>query len=269
MSASPVSFVKMHGLGNDVLILESPDVSLTPSCVRQMADRHRGVGCDQVLRLSPSKTADANITIWNRDGSEAQACGNGMRCVVGLMAQRRNFQQTSFRLETLGGLVEGSFLRPGEAEVFQGTPSFLAPSLDLSDYQLGVGFPVGIGNPHLVIPVPVLDVPMIQTLGPCLEAHPFFPEWTNVAFVQRTPESLRVKIWERGAGLTQACGSGACAVAFVASHNRWLPGRENIPVDLDGGRLWVTVLPDGRALQRGPFQWICQGIFGGSALVSP
>lgn len=251
----------MHGLGNDFVILDNPPLKLTPEHIRHIAHRRYGVGCDQVLVLTASPHANAHLEIWNADGTQVQACGNGTRCVIGLLATKNQTLPLSpLTVLTPSGLLKGWLTAPQEVAVCQGEPAFLSSEpLNLSAWHLPMGWAVTVGNPHLVIFVEnVMDIPLAK-LGPLLEHHPAFPHQTNVEFVQVGETGLRVRIWERGAGETPACGTGACASAFVALRQKRLKGPE-VPLTLDGGHLFVTWQHGQPLVQRGPFETVCKGL---------
>lgn len=266
--SAPLSFVKMHGLGNDFILLWDPPMEISPPLVQKMAHRRKGIGCDQLLviheKVSPSPST---LTIWNADGSLAEACGNGMRCAFWWLAQKKNAPRQVFFLETPAGLLEGRITAPFEVEATQGTPlwPFGDEPFDLSPWHLPPGFAVNLGNPHLVVFIPHLqDIPL-EVLGPLLENHSAFPQRTNVEFVEVAADHLKVRVWERGTGITPACGSGACAAATVALRH----GHQKGPlvfVQLEGGVLQVTSAPGQPLRQKGPISFSFEGLwFGASA----
>jgi diaminopimelate epimerase len=242
----------MHGAGNDFVIFDArrTPVPLTPDRVRQLADRHRGIGCDQLFRLEPSARADLFLRIWNPDGSEAGACGNGTRCVAALTG--------AHRIETLAGVLEAL----EDHAVLMGRPRFgwaevpLAEPLDTASLPLAwddLAAPVALsmGNPHLVFFVDDVDAVPLETLGPRIEHDPMFPERINVGVAHvRARDRLRLRVWERSAGLTLACGSGACA-AFAAARLRRLVDA-GVTVELPGGALQIAEMPDGQIRMGGP-----------------
>lgn len=256
-----VPFVKMHGAGNDFVIFDARErpVALDPARVRLLADRHRGIGCDQLFRLEPSSRADLFLRIWNPDGSEAAACGNGTRCVAALTGARR--------IETAAGVceVEGG---QGHA-VAMGVPRFeweaipLAMPMDTLHMPVaweGLADPgaVSMGNPHLVFLVADPDAVPLERLGPLIERDPLFPERVNVGVAAvETPASIRLRVWERGAGLTLACGSGACAAFAVARRRRLVEPRAT--VQLPGGALEIRERADGQLLMAGPVAEVFRG----------
>ncbi len=263
MSALP--FVKMHGLGNDVVIFDAraEPLPLSPDAARRIADRRRGVGCDQVVVVEPPANgrADVFLRFYNADGGEAQACGNGTRCVAALLMGDSGAEHIT--METVAGLLAGSRAADGRVTVDMGPAKTewqeipLARAGDTLHVDLALGplsdpVAVNMGNPHAVFFVPDVAAVDIAALGPKLEHDPIFPERANIGIAQVTgPDHLRLRVWERGAGLTQACGSGACAAA-VAAVRRGLTGR-TVTLDLDGGPIEITWREsDGHVLMTGP-----------------
>mgnify|MGYP002621905299 FL=1 len=259
-------FRKMHGLGNDFLVLDERVVplGLTPARAAALADRRRGVGCDQVISLEPvaaGERADVFMRIRNPDGSEAGACGNATRCVASLVAAETGRSRVTVR--TISGDLPAEVHPDGSVTVDMGAPRLdwrevpLAEPADTLHLPLAEG-PVeapaacSMGNPHATFFVPDLDAIPVTRLGPALERHPFFPERANIGFAQvLAPDRLRLVVWERGAGLTLACGSGACA-ALVNAHRRGLTGRR-ATVSLPGGDLGIEWrASDGHVLMTGP-----------------
>jgi diaminopimelate epimerase len=262
---SACSFIKMHGLGNDVVILDArtAPLPLDADTARWIADRRRGVGCDQVVVIEPPANgrADVFLRFYNADGGEAQACGNGTRCVASLLMGDAG--TTQIILETVAGLLAGSRGSDGRVSVDMGPAKTgwqeipLARAGDTLHVDLALGpladpVAVNMGNPHVVFFVPEVSAIDIETLGPKLENDPIFPERANIGIAQVTgPDRLRLRVWERGAGMTQACGSGACA-ATVAAIRRGLTGR-TVTLDLDGGTIEITWREtDGHVLMTGP-----------------
>ena len=246
-------FHKMHGLGNDFVIVDARDepFDVTPALARAIADRRTGVGCDQLIVLEPSETADLKMRIWNSDGGEVESCGNATRCVIQLTGARR--------IDSAGGSLEGEDLG-AEVEVSLGEPRFgweelpLAYAMDTAALPLawdGLERPmaVNVGNPHLVFFVPdARDVPL-QEVGPKIENDPAFPARINVNVATYVGNHLKLRTFERGAGETLACGTGACAsaVAAIASKRAQSPVR----VDMTGGHLLVSWAPGEPVRMRG------------------
>jgi len=267
-ATADVSFRKMHGLGNDFVVLDarSRPLDLTVARRRAIADRRLGVGCDQliVLELPTDRQADVFMRIYNPDGGEAGACGNATRCVAHVLMSER--QADAIVVQTVSGLLESEKTGTGA----NGLPIV---SVDMGPAQLDwrdipvkeacdtlhlpvalgpVSDPVGtsMGNPHATFFVADLAAVPVTELGPALETHALFPERANIGFAQIVGDNrIRLKVWERGAGLTLACGSGACA-ALVAAARRNLTGRK-ADVIVDGGTLDIEWLRDGHVVMTG------------------
>ena len=257
-----LDFVKMHGLGNDFVILDAREHALTldTGAARAIADRHRGIGCDQILIIEAAKsTGNAFMRIRNADGSEAEACGNGARCVaLLLMAQNKTDRVV---IETLGGLVSAQRAGDHRIAVDMGEPHLgwreipLAKDCDTLNVPLSLGAlsdPVctSMGNPHATFFVPDLGAIDIAALGPKLEHDPIFPARANIGVAQIvSPKRIRVRVWERGDGLTLACGSGACAT-LVAAVRRGLSERR-AEIVADGGTLEIEWRQDNHVIMTG------------------
>lgn len=267
---SELDFHKMHGLGNDFVIVDqrSGKLSLSPAQISQIGDRRRGVGFDQLLCLEPSDKADVFMRVFNPDGSEAGACGNGTRCVARLMMEEHGLSHVA--IETQAGVLESApglegysvdMGRPGQSwdEIPLAEPMDTL-ALDIEAGPLSEPTAVSMGNPHAVFFVDDAEAVDLEALGPGLEHHPLFPARANigVATVQGR-DSIRLRVFERGAGVTQACGSGACA-ALVAAVRRDLTG-QTASVHLDGGRLRITWGEDGRVRMTGPATHSYKGTF--------
>ena len=257
-----IPFRKMHGLGNDFIVFDARQrpLALTSADARALADRHTGIGADTIVVIGQAGTADADVSVRfiNADGGEVATCGNASRCVAALM-----FAETgsdNVRIATTAGILE-AWRDGGNVAVDMG-----APKLDWSQIPIAraadtlhlpidgpLADPVGVnmGNPHAVFFVPDADAVDIATLGRPVEYHPLFPERVNVevATVQ-SPDRIRMRVWERGVGITQACGSGACAT-LVAAVRRGLTGRKAILV-LDGGELTIEWRDDDHVIMTGP-----------------
>lgn len=243
-----LAFIKMHGAGNDFVVIDSRGrgAVTTPALARALGDRNRGVGFDQLAEIRDAEDANIALDFWNSDGSRAGACGNATRCVADLV-----MRGTGLTIRTERGLLCAERLADGRVSVNMGPPQLhwqevpLAHEADLLHLPLpGDPAAVGMGNPHCVFFVPDAGAVNLTSLGPRLENDPLFPQRTNVEFASLTgPDHLRMRVWERGAGITLACGSGACATAIVA-HLRGLTGRQ-VTLDLDGGQLQVDWREDG------------------------
>ena len=250
--ASGLPFMKMHGAGNDFVVIDSRGrgAVVTPALAKALGDRNRGVGFDQLAEIRDGENgADFTLDFWNSDGSRAGACGNATRCVSDYMM--RQLGQEAVSLITARGDLAARRGADGRVTVNMGAPQLdwqaipLARDTDLLHLPLaGDPVAVGMGNPHCVIFVPDAETVDVAALGPGYEHDPLFPQRTNVEFASVTgPDRLRMRVWERGAGITLACGSGACATA-VAAHLRGLTGRR-VTLDLDGGTLEIDWREDG------------------------
>ena len=259
-------FLKMNGLGNDFVVVEarSAPFSPTPEEVRAIADRAKGIGCDQLISIEPGEGADARVRFWNADGEEVSACGNGTRCVGWLLMQSSGKDRVV--IETKAGQLIAE--RAGErlVSVDMGKPRLawneipLAEPYDtraldakLYDHPELTAAPgcVSMGNPHVVFFVGDVDTAPVLRAGPAVERHPLFPEQVNVGFAQiKDRGRIRLRVWERGAGLTKACGTGACA-ALVAAARRELTDRAAV-LELDGGELHIEWREDGHVIMTGP-----------------
>lgn len=261
-----ISFIKMHGLGNDFVVLDAREAALpamTAQAARAIADRRTGIGCDQVIVLEPSEAHDFRARFFNSDGSEVGACGNGSRAVALLHG-------APAVIETDGGLLA---LEPldGGARVDMGEPRFdwdaipLAYPMDTGSMpvawdDLAAPMAVNVGNPHVIFFVDDSDAVPLETLGPVIELDPLFPERVNVNVASLTgPDHLRLRVWERGAGLTRACGTGACATA-VAAIRRGLV-QSPVTVTLPGGDLVIAWQPGGTIVMSGPATVAFRGTF--------
>jgi diaminopimelate epimerase len=248
-------FTKMHGLGNDFVVFDADDALNLPdrAFLRALAERHTGVGFDQALAILPATRpgAAAEYRIFNADGGEVEQCGNGARCVAALVAARQGRIGEFFELDSPAGPVRARVAPEGLVSVAMGVPDFdpaaldfdwpePVPTYDLSVDGTDVRFgAVSMGNPHAVIRVDDVDTAPVTMLGPRLEHHPRFRRRTNVGFMSvQSRTEIRLRVWERGVGETQACGTGACAAAVTGRHLGWLD--ETVTVDLPGGRLQIT-----------------------------
>jgi diaminopimelate epimerase len=259
------AFVKMHGLGNDFVVFDARDaaVNLTAMHAKAVANRHFGVGCDTVVVIRPGGAqADASVLFYNADGSESESCYNATRCVARLLLDERGLARV--KLVTKGGMLICSDAGKGAVTVDVGAPRLdwkqvpLAREMDTTNFLIEVGgssvpvSAVSMGNPHCVLFVPDAQNAPVTSLGPKIEHLPLFPNRTNVEFAQvLDPGKIRMRVWERGVGVTLACGTGACATA-VAAIRRGLTGRK-VEVVLDGGSLMIEWREaDGHVLMTGP-----------------
>jgi len=259
------AFLKMHGLGNDFVVFDAREhaIDMNGAKAKTIADRHFGVGCDTVVLIRPGGAeVDAGIQFYNADGSESESCFNATRCVARLLLDERGLARV--KLSTKGGLLTCSDAGKGLVMVDMGPPRLdwrqvpVASEVDTANFPLDVGgtvlaaSAVSMGNPHCVLFVPDAEKAPLTQLGPKIETLPFFPKRTNVEFAQvLDKEHIRMRVWERGVGVTLACGTGACATA-VAAMRRGLTGRK-VEVRLDGGSLIIEWREeDGHVLMTGP-----------------
>ncbi len=261
----------MHGAGNDFVIVDSRGqvARVTAALARAIGDRHRGVGFDQLAELRDGEGgADLALDFWNTDGSRAGACGNATRCVADMVMRERGADVLVIR--TARGLLRAE-RRGGQVWVNMGVPlldwadvPLAGPADTLSLPIAGAPAAVGMGNPHCIFFVPDAEAVALQERGAEMEHHRLFPQATNVEFVSLlSPDRLRMRVWERGAGVTLACGSGACAVA-VAAHRRLVAGRR-VEIEADGGVLRVDWADDGVWLT-GPVALVFEGVLGADFL---
>lgn len=265
---------KYHGLGNDFFVLDRRDGTpdLAPDAVRWLCDRKRGLGADGILSLLPSRRGVAEMVVHNADGSIAEMCGNGLRCAVKFLVDRGETARTLTVDTGAGPLVCEVGAQDGDSHeiaIEMGPARLLHPGVlpadapfverELPGHAGVFGTAVSMGNPHLVL----LDTPSTEaaTLGPILERHPLFPSRTNVEFVTRTDEGLDVVVWERGCGLTQACGTGACASVATLVHLRRLDADVWHRVRLPGGPLSIRVAADLSAVRLlGPASFVFEAV---------
>ncbi len=261
-TAQELPFLKMHGLGNDFVVLDARQGAgrLNEAAVRAVGDRRRGVGFDQLLTLEPSSKGDVFMRIHNPDGSESGACGNGTRCVAALVLAETG--KTEVVVETVAGLLRATQRADGEVTVDMGRPRLdwrdipLAREMDTLklDYAKGVlSHPaaVNMGNPHVVFFVPDAEAVDLPHIGPVIEHDELFPQRTNVNVATVRPDgTIRLRVWERGAGITLACGTGACATLVAASRRGLVPRKAR--VFLNGGPLTIEWTADDHVLMTGP-----------------
>ncbi|MBB4641707.1 diaminopimelate epimerase [Rhizorhapis suberifaciens] len=263
MSDMTGRFRKMHGLGNDFVVIDARDQALeiNPTRARAIADRHLGIGCDQLILIEPSTKADVRMRIFNADGSEVDACGNATRCIPLFLGR-------DCRIETNAGLLEAE-LHDGGASVDMGSPRLgwdeipLAYAMDtlempVSWEDLPAPAAVNVGNPHVIFFCRDLASVDCARLGSMIENDPIFPKRVNVNFAQVVGENhLRLIVWERGAGLTQACGTGACATAIAAIRRKLVTGP--VTVSLPGGDLIIAWTPGEHIRMSGPAASVFEG----------
>ena len=250
-----LKFTKMHGAGNDFVVIDLISQRYRPQKkdIRLLADRHFGIGCDQVLLVEAPDSPDVDFRyrIFNADGSEVENCGNGARCFARFVRDKQLTGKRIIRVQTAGGVLELRVRDKHQVEVDMGVP-VLAPiaipfmaaeqadhyALTVEDRQLDIGA-LSMGNPHAVLRVDDVDRAPVATLGPLIECHPDFPQRVNVGFMQVVSATeIRLRVFERGAGETLACGTGACAAAVYGMLRGWL--QDTVTVQLPGGKLEIT-----------------------------
>lgn len=255
-------FRKMHGLGNDFVVLDTRGgaIEMDEGRARAIADRRTGVGCDQLILLEPSEVADLRMRIWNADGGEVEACGNAARCVALLEGG-----ETS--IETKGGIIRAE-ANGSAATVDMGEPRFgweeipLAYAMDTAAMPVGweeleTPAAVNVGNPHIVFFVEDAEAVDLARLGPVIENDPLFPERVNVNVASIEGKAIRLRVWERGAGLTLACGTGACATAVAAIRRKL--AQSPVEVRLPGGTLTIAWAPGETIRMSGPATQVFTG----------
>ena len=259
-----IDFTKMHGLGNDFIVVESAELAaqLTPQHWQRLADRHRGIGFDQALIIEPPRRTDteAFYRIFNADGHEVEQCGNGARCIAELLRLHGRSHDGQVRMDCPGGLVEAHVPGGGVVAVNMGVPDFTpAASHFDAQGQPGPGYDieadglsahcgvVSMGNPHAVLRVDDVAAAPVAQLGALLERHPRFAQRVNVGFMQvLSPAHIRLRVFERGVGETQACGTGACAAVAVGRRDALLA--DQVRVSLPGGDLVIRWAGPGQPL---------------------
>ena len=275
-------FIKMHGLGNDFVILDAREkpVALDRAAICAIADRRTGVGFDQLITLEPSAKADIFMRIHNADGAEVAACGNASRCVAELVMRERG-SRGRVVIETLAGLLESRDAGTGLIAVDMGEARLdwrdipLAQATDTLHVDVSVGPAsapvltnpccVSMGNPHAVFFVADAEAVPLSTVGPMLEHHPIFPERANISVAQVIDRGLvRLRVWERGAGITSACGTAACATG-VAGFRRGLTDHK-VEIRLDGGVLAIEWREDGHVIMTGPIAESFRGVLSPSLI---
>lgn len=271
-----LAFRKMNGLGNDFVVLDArkTPLALSEAQARALADRKSGIGCDQLIVLENSPVADVRMRIWNAEGGEVQSCGNASRCIADLLFDEKHV--TSASIETKGGLLVAKKAGPLLVTIDQGKPKFdwkdiplSEPFADTRHIELQYGpidkplihspSVVNVGNPHCIFWVDDLDVVDLGRAGPMLENHPMFPERANISFAKVVArDHVILKVWERGAGLTKACGTAACATMAAGFRLKLIDAK--CRVTLPGGDLFMAVNEDnGHILMTGPVEYEFEG----------
>ncbi len=266
-----MNFRKMHGLGNDFVILDAREgaLELPHARIKAICDRNFGIGCDLLTVLEPSKKADIFARFFNADGSESASCGNATRCVADIVMRERGSDACT--VETLGGMLTCIRAENDMITVDMGAPKLdwaqipLSEErdtlmLELSEGSLNPAVAVNMGNPHCVLFVEDAENALVDSIGPTIENHALFPERTNVEFVEVLEDGrLRQRTWERGVGETLACGTGACAVAVAAIRRELIDGRK-VEIILNGGSLFIEWREaDNRVYMTGPVAYVFDG----------
>lgn len=273
----------MHGLGNCYIYINTFEESLKEEQLSQLATEvanvNTGIGSDGMILICPSEVAPVKMRVFNNDGSEAKNCGNGLRCVAKYAYEHQLVSSTVFKIETLGGLVQAEVHLDDSGSVYLVTVDMGQPRLKRKDLPMVgeeevmvVNEPfqleeevlavtgVSMGNPHAITFVDDIEKSPVTTVGPILEKHEKFPEWINVEFVEVVSETeLNFRVWERGSGITQACGTGACAAVVATILNGYSVKGKDVTVHLLGGDLIINWTEAGNVLMTGPAETICVG----------
>ncbi|WNB92974.1 diaminopimelate epimerase [Bacillus sp. NEB1478] len=279
-------FTKMHGLGNNYIYVNMfqekiPEADLASLAIA-VSNPYTGIGSDGMILICPSETAPVKMRIFNNDGSEAKNCGNGLRCVAKYAYENGIVKETEFKIETLGGLVTAKLIIDDEDNVSLVTVNMGQPILKpdqipvkgFSEYDSLIDetvifaenelqmTAVSMGNPHVVFFVDNIEDAPLHSLGPIIEKDPMFPDWVNAEFIEIvSAEEMHFRVWERGSGITQACGTGACAAAVAAILNKKAERNTDITVHLAGGDLIINWHSNGDVYMTGPAEVICTGEF--------
>lgn len=281
-----MKFTKMHGLGNSYIYINLFEEALKeeemPELAIELADKNKGIGSDGMILIGPSEQEDIRMRVFNADGSEAKNCGNGLRCVAKLAYEKGLVTQKDFRVETLGGPVKASVQLSEDGQnvtfvsVDMGPPRLLKKDLPLKGdpESQTIEEPVNVsgqflsmtalsmGNPHAVFFVDDIQSAPVETIGPLLEKHEMFPESANIEFVEMiSKDRMHFRVWERGSGITQACGTGACAAVAAAILTDRADTGTTVTVHLLGGDLQITWKKEGNIWMTGPAETICEGTY--------
>ncbi|MFG6497197.1 diaminopimelate epimerase [Fictibacillus sp. UD] len=279
-----LKFTKMHGLGNNYIYVNMFEETIAEADMPQLAvavsNPYTGIGSDGMILICPSDVAPVKMRIFNNDGSEAKNCGNGLRCVAKYAYEHALVKETEFQIETLGGLVTAKvtpdhnnkvsfvtvnmgkpILQPRQIPLngFNNLDQVINEAVSFNGYSLNMTA-VSMGNPHAVFFVDNIQKAPLHSLGPIIEKDPMFPDWVNAEFVEVVSKSeMHFRVWERGSGITQACGTGACAAAVAAVLNEKAERNTDITVHLAGGDLIINWQDNGDVLMSGPAEVICTG----------
>lgn len=270
-----IKFTKMHGLGNDFVVIDAvrQHINLTTDAIKTLADRNLGIGCDQVLLIEPpsDKNIDFNYRIFNCDGSEVEQCGNGARCMGRFIADQQLSGKKTVLLQTKNRIMEVTTKAKNLVTANMGEPIFTPADIPFSSQQQDKLYTIeaesknfeiaalSIGNPHAVIQVDDIDTTAVEDIGPLIQGHDQFPESVNVGFMQIIDrQNIKLRVYERGVGETQACGSGACAAAVAAIQQDLVDSMVNL--ELLGGELCIEWLGEGEPiLMTGPAKTVFHG----------
>ncbi|MDF2947760.1 MAG: diaminopimelate epimerase [Bacillales bacterium] len=272
-----IPFVKMHGLGNNYIYVDTTKYELKEEILSDLAikvsNKNTGIGSDGLILICPSDVAEVKMRIFNNDGSEGKNCGNGLRCVARYCYDNQLVNDKKFAIETLGGIVMAE-VENDSVTINMGKPilqrefipmtgdkltKVINEELDFGEFSMK-GTAVSMGNPHIVFIVDDAEVVNVEEIGSKIEKHSMFPEGVNVEFISVISEStIRFKVWERGSGITQACGTGACAATVTAILNKLVDQDKEITVRLDGGDLYIRWDNTANVWMRGPAEVICTG----------
>ncbi|ANX13409.1 diaminopimelate epimerase [Fictibacillus arsenicus] len=279
-----LKFTKMHGLGNNYIYVNMFEETIAEADLADLAvavsNPYTGIGSDGMILICPSEKAPVKMRIFNNDGSEAKNCGNGLRCVAKYAYENGIVEEEEFQIETLGGLVTAKvslndqnnvslvtvnmgnpILQPEQIPVkgFSGKDHVINERVTFSDHTMYMTA-VSMGNPHAIFFVDNINEAPLHSLGPVIEKDAMFPDWVNAEFVESISENeMHFRVWERGSGITQACGTGACAAAVAAILNGKSEKNTDITVHLAGGDLIINWQNDGDVLMTGPAEVICTG----------
>ena len=256
-------FTKMHGLGNDYIYVFGMPQGVNELAVK-LSDRHFGIGADGIIVIDRSDKADFSMRIFNADGSEAKMCGNGIRCVGKYVYDKGYTDKTEITVDTLSGIKTLSLTVENSRVVSVCVDMGVTEVSDVIELQAGEEriktCPVSVGNPHTVTFIDDIGNIVLEKTGPKIEKHPSFPDGVNAEFVQVIDHgTLRMRVWERGSGITMACGTGACASAAAAVKLGYCRADRPIKVCLDGGELEIVIKDDGRAFMTGPAETVFEG----------